>query len=1099
MAAIQTERPAPPPASLRERLQAWVNHLEHVLPAQAPIRDFVHHNTLHGLQHLPFSEALAEANRLSGAHPWMSEARCRQLFAGGRITAADLDAAFDEVGEALGKTFAPDDLDAPLTGLADLPAIRPRTLLQLGFAHDLRPVGKTRSDWLLAEGGALARFAAGIGDDAKARLLAGGAAGQVLPALWQACAEVLDDAPAAAVGNELTAVFEGFFDAPATAADWQAEARALWPALVARIGREWTLSTLLERLTGENVLDEVRPMLIRHLAAHLDQGLSGWHNPARGAGFYAAWRASAGADLGWDLDEQLAAREEIAALPADPLDTIARELMHLGPDEAHWGDYLERLALELPGWSGMFLWRDRHAGQAEAGAVPVTMADYLAVRLVLERICCEELVRRIWGLPLFLSELGDHFLVHPAELWVRHACHAGLLPEALADEARALIAGPAGDADWQALATTIGSLPADPAASDPEARGAVGDRRWPLFLIAQHLGLDAGALRAAGRAGAEALLAAAGGLDANQRGYLWLLAYERRYRETIFAALAANAGRPQTRPTRARPAAQLVFCMDDREEGTRRHLEEVNPALETFGAAGFFGVPMFWRGIDDETRSALCPVVVTPENAVGEIAAAVDAAAEHTHAARRALRRRAQDALHRLTRDGVLAALPATWLAAPLTLLAMLLRTVAPAAFGERLQRWQRAFERPLPTRVDINAEPTDADKGGLPRQGFTDAEQAARVEAFLRSIGLVGNFAPLVVLVGHGSNSVNNPHRAAYDCGACSGRHGGPNARVFAAMANRPVIRAALAGHGIAIPDDTWFLGAEHDTCDEQVTWYDLDLLPAPQHAAQRALVEDLDEAGRRHAVERCRRYASAPARPAPATALRHLAARRHDWSQARPELGHATVAAAFIGRRRMSRGAFFDRRVFLISYDPEIDADGRQLEAILLAAGPVGAGIALEYYFSSVDNSRFGCGSKVTHNLAGLFGVMEGVSSDLRTGLPRQMIEIHEPMRLLVVLEQTPAVVAAIYQRQPLLQELIGGGWIVLATCAPGSAEIHRFDPVRGWVRWQNPGLPVAEASCSAAWLGAHREPLPPALLTGREGTAAETMATMARAVAA
>jgi len=194
----------------------------------------------------------------------------------------------------------------------------------------------------------------------------------------------------------------------------------------------------------------------------------------------------------------------------------------------------------------------------------------------------------------------------------------------------------------------------------------------------------------------------------------------------------------------------------------------------------------------------------------------------------------------------------------------------------------------------------------------------------------------------------------------------------------------------------------------------------------------------------------------------------------------GHATVATAFIGRRALSRGAFFDRRAFLISYDPRGDDGGRVLEGILLAAGPVGAGICLEYYFSTVDNRRFGCGSKVTHNLAGLFGVMEGASSDLRTGLPQQMIEIHEPMRLLVVIEQTRDTVAAIYERQPPLRELIGNGWIVVAVKEPGTGDIFRFDPARGWLPW-SPAKDdaVPRARDSASWLGHHREPLWPALL--------------------
>ncbi len=288
----------------------------------------------------------------------------------------------------------------------------------------------------------------------------------------------------------------------------------------------------------------------------------------------------------------------------------------------------------------------------------------------------------------------------------------------------------------------------------------------------------------------------------------------------------------------------------------------------------------------------------------------------------------------------------------------------------------------------------------------------------------------------------------------------------MFAALANRPTLRRRLAAQGLVIPETTYFLSAEHNTCDESLVWYDAQQLPASHHAAFAALRRNCEEAARLHAVERCRRFASAPPRPSLQQAGEHLANRRHDIAQVRPELGHATVAAAFVGRRTMSRGAFFDRRVFLISYDPLPDADGRVLEATLLAAGPVGAGINLEYY---------------------LFGVMQGASSDLRTGLPLQMVEIHEPMRLLVIVEQTLEIVSAIYQRQPALQELIGNGWIVLAAKHPQTGAIHLFAPATGWQDWQDsrnapngqPMPALSEVERSADWFAGQREPLPPALL--------------------
>jgi hypothetical protein len=291
--------------------------------------------------------------------------------------------------------------------------------------------------------------------------------------------------------------------------------------------------------------------------------------------------------------------------------------------------------------------------------------------------------------------------------------------------------------------------------------------------------------------------------------------------------------------------------------------------------------------------------------------------------------------------------------------------------------------------------------------------------------------------------------------------------------------VRALLRERGIDIPVGTWFIGCEHNTCDDSFSWLDRDGLPDPLTAALERLDADLRHAGQLHAQERCRRFASAPLDIDAAGARRHAAGRRFDYSQARPELGHATNAAVFVGRRAATRGVFFDRRMFLISYDPSEDPDGCVLELLLLANGPVGAGISLEYYFSTVNNERYGCGTKVVHNITGLLGVMEGTSSDLRPGLPRQMIEIHEAMRLLLVVEHEPRVLDALYRRQPALQELVGNGWVQLAAKDPGSARIHRFVPGAGWIEWQDRGTVVPRVACSRDWTRGSRDHLEPALV--------------------
>jgi uncharacterized protein YbcC (UPF0753/DUF2309 family) len=249
-------------------------------------------------------------------------------------------------------------------------------------------------------------------------------------------------------------------------------------------------------------------------------------------------------------------------------------------------------------------------------------------------------------------------------------------------------------------------------------------------------------------------------------------------------------------------------------------------------------------------------------------------------------------------------------------------------------------------------------------------------------------------------------------------------------------------------------------------------------------SLTADLDEARARSAQERCRRFASAPKDVSPKKSLRHIEGRSVDLSQVRPEWGHATNAFAVVGRRSITQGLFLDRRPFLISYDPTQDADGTIVERILLAVGPVGAGINLEYYFSTVDNQKYGCDTKVPHNVSGLIGVMEGAMSDLRTGLPRQMVEIHEAMRLQLVVDAKPEILGEIYGRQPAIQELLDNAWVHLIAMHPETEEFHIFVPGVGFVVWDEPLKPLPEVNSSFEWYRGKTDFLPPARILGNGG---------------
>ncbi|WP_293679566.1 DUF2309 domain-containing protein [Thiolapillus sp.] len=1074
--------------ALRQQIRETVHHLSHVLPGQAPIRDFVHHNTLHGYQHLPFREALAASGQATGARGYLSDEDFRQLYGEGRITRDHLLQVIDEDESLKGgeRLLQPE-------GCAD---IHHRDVYLLSLTVPLDPLEPGQLDWQIGEMAALTRIQDDVDPRQRDQFLRRAAdqglhdEAAAVSDLWQACLDVLGLVHAS---NHPEDLLEQSLWENTTGKDdeetlhlqqlMHRDAARKLRQLLDAVGTEISLRGFIKALTGIDLMHEIRLIMIRRMAAFLDQGLAAWPTPGREKGFYAAWRDGAARDPAWIIDSIPEWQDHIDSLPDDPLDTIMAEFMRMDLPRDRWAPYLKIKAQELPGWSGMFLWRHTHP-EYDSQNFPVDMLDYLAVRMVLERLLAQRVCRDIWQIEPDLTTLKGYFRPNADEFYVRHALFNAQLPEYLASAAQKLVNNSSDavvPAQWQALACEIKSWQMRPGTT-ATGRDLVSGDAWRLFRLVQHLGLCGNDLRHQGTEAAMSLLQALDSLDEATRGFLWLQAYERQYRDQLFSAVAANHERGRWAERDERIRAQLVFCMDDREEGYRRNLEEVAPHLETLGAAAHFGVPHLWQGLDATQADALTPVVYEPVNLVREKPLPGQEALLAQHERRRRLRLAVSALLNQGIRRNLLTSTLLVAAAAPAALVGLAGKVLAPLKTGHLAETLKERFEHRIATHLALTAM---EDKGAAPhpkqpREGFTDGEQLQRVAEFLQNLGLTDGFAPLVVFMGHGSDSENNPHLAAYDCGACSGRHSGPNARVFCAMANRAAVRQRLAqDYDIHIPDGTWFLGAEHNTCTEDIRWYDTDLLPGSHRQAFGELQASLQEAGQRHAHERCRKFASAPPDPTPEQALAHVRARRFDFSQARPELGHATNAGAFIGRRSLSQGVFFDRRVFLISYDWRNDPQGEILERLLLANGPVGAGISLEYYFSTVDNDGYGAGTKVMHNVSGLLGVMEGASSDLRTGLPRQMIEVHKAMRLQEMCEAGTGMLTRIYERQPALQELIGNGWLLLSAKDPLSGRISVFDPRKGWMPWQAGQDTLPETDCSSDWYAGHRQPLAPALV--------------------
>jgi uncharacterized protein YbcC (UPF0753/DUF2309 family) len=523
--------------------------------------------------------------------------------------------------------------------------------------------------------------------------------------------------------------------------------------------------------------------------------------------------------------------------------------------------------------------------------------------------------------------------------------------------------------------------------------------------------------------------------DDFERRRIWHLAYELAHERAMLKAIRQSATlRPVRRASRAN--AQVFCCIDDREESFRRHLEEVDEGVETFGTAGFFGIPMSYAGLDDQMAAPQCPPFVTPRHEVREVAGPEASRKLNNRRTRLGAWARSHLFLH--TARGTLLRGFATSVALGLfTLVPMLGRLMHPALWARLTEGLRRSLLPGMETATTL-ATPD-----------MTTADKATYVGNVLRAAGLTDQFAPLVLMLGHGATSLNNPHSSAYECGACGGRHGGPNARLFARLANDKSVRELLAREGIVIPAGTLFLGGRHDTTSDAVDFYDLDAIPGEWQPAVERLRAATATAAARNAQERCRRFLTVPAGLSLQKALQEVQARSEHLAEPRPEFNHCTNALCIVGRRSLTRGLFLDRRAFLVSYDPAKDETGQTLVSILSAVVPVCSGINLEYFFSTMDKEVYGCGTKLPHNLVANLGVMNGVSSDLRTGLSTQMTEIHEPVRLLFVVESPTERIEAAFASNAGLSQLLNNQWIRLAAIDERAPEVILVRQAKGqWV---------------------------------------------------
>ncbi len=510
---------------------------------------------------------------------------------------------------------------------------------------------------------------------------------------------------------------------------------------------------------------------------------------------------------------------------------------------------------------------------------------------------------------------------------------------------------------------------------------------------------------------------------------LWQDAFEWSYYDSVLKGiLIATPGQRITDQT-----FQAIFCIDEREDSIRRHIEAVDKRCETMGAPGFFGVEFYFLQEGSKFYDKLCPAPVTPKFLIKEFDAKTPKKGEplytkHTHGF--------------LT--GFALSLSFGFWAFAKTVLNLFKPKMSPAisdAYSHMDKQSVLTIE---------NKNTTDVENGL--QVGYTLDEMSARAEGFLRGIGLITHFAPIVYVMAHGSSSANNPHHGAHDCGACSGRPGATNARVMAFILNHKKVREILASRNIIIPEQTQFIGSMHDTAADVIGYYDETILNSANAAQHLINKNNFETALNLNAKERSRRFASINTKQELTKVRKAIHNRSVSLFEPRPELGHGTNTLAIIGRRQVTKGLFLDRRAFLNSYDYTTDPEGNVLTNVMKPIGLVCGGINLEYYFSRVDNIKMGAGTKLPHNVMGLFGVANSSDGDLRPGLPWQMIEVHDPVRLLVIVEHKPEIVLKAIQSSPDVFEWYKNEWVHIIALHPEekqfyyfkNGEFNKYDPI-------------------------------------------------------
>jgi len=1012
------------------RIRAMIYVAGSPVPFFWPMRSFIHHNPLHGLEHLPFPEAVEKGSQLFHGRGFLPRTDYQRYLSEGEVDYKAL--------EAFTRSFAQNSKLLP---------------------------GIDLQQWLMT-------------------------------LLTKLKNPVINSISVANVADVHATLNNSLNNSVSEPKNNPIDDETLSKMLRSKLLSDRPVYEMVDTLYGTEIGNDLDDLVIKSCLDFFDEGQSVWRMPEREQGFFKAWREIAMRNVRFFL--RGIHIKEILEVDDSPEGIIAHVMDTLGVSEEHWVSYFTQEIARLHGWAGFIRWRSNAKHYYWSQHHPADLVDFVAIRLALGLALLQESGRN--DIASKGSAISQAISNNPREIYLRHELYGKTIMPAMAHQVEMALASNSQTQIANLCSTYIDKK------RHSEAKAQAG-RLTKLATYAENIE----ALRQLSVDDLSCLIETLRSFE-KQEGMCWLRAMETK----AMGALSDNLNLAPAQPREKRPFVQALFCIDTRSERIRRHLEAVGD-YQTYGIAGFFGVPVSFMELGKGSENHLCPVILTPKNVVLEMTAS---GMHQDEAALTTL----EKAMHEL-KESVLTPFVTVEAIGLLFGLDLVGKTIAPKSYNrwrnrihpnkpstrlllDKLSREQadsilRTVQRTViikvieqefdltPDKINdevvrelreyamgkpvensicakflsiteerkeefiqrlrkayrINSSFSSMQLEQLGRIGFTTEEQTNFVHQALLAIGLNKDFSRFILLLGHGSTSDNNPYESALDCGACGGNHGLVNARVIAQMGNKAEVRRKLKERGVDIPDDVWFVPGLHNTTSDEIKVYDIDLIPPSHLVYLDRLQSGLNAASRLCAQERIPTLALHDDIQDPTAAYNEAQRNSMDWSQVRPEWGLSRNAYFIIGRRTMTEQVSLDGRAFLHSYDYNLDPNQRILENILTGPLVVGQWINMEHYFSAVDNERFGSGSKAYHNVAGRFGVMTGNLSDLRTGLPSQTvldqgIPYHQPLRLITLIEAPFKHAKIAVEAVVSVKNLVRNSWIRLMIIDPETGLLHVYD---------------------------------------------------------